>query len=1094
MRGGEMDDVIFNGTADRPARNLAEVSLLLDNADRSAPAAYNEGNEVEVIRRIERSIGSRYVINGRDVRLRDVQLLFADATSGANSTAIVGQGQVGTIINSKPQQRRGLLEEAAGIKGLHSRRHEAELRLKAAETNLGRVDDVMKTLEAQLAALKKQARQASRYRNISGHIRAAEAMLFHLRWLQAAAALSNAEAKLTEAEAEVASRTSEATRAATAQAEAAARLPALRETEAAAGAALNRLAVERGRLEEDENRVRAETERLTERLSQIESDFAREEAMLAEARETLARLGEEAARIEHQRLGEGEAMAAAAQRVQAQSAAVDAAEATMRTLTQAAATSEAERNALEQQMQEAETRLARLLTRLAETTFEIEQINAAERPTVPEENLAALRDAVTQAQAAAAQAEAAREQAVAAEFAARDAKAAADESLARVTAEHDALAGLLAINEDDLWPPLIDAVSVETGFEAALGAALGDDLNFAADTGAPVHWRQFPPFPDAPALPHGATALAAVVKAPPVLERRLSQVGLVESAADGARLAGALRQGQRLVDRDGNLWRWDGFTAAGTMAATAAQRLGQRRRLKQLKISAAETASAAVAQSESWQAAKALSEQALARASEAREGLRQEEAALAAAREAEAAAVRRNAELTARLATLRDMLGQLSADHRETEAQFTTARESAASLLTRQHFEDLLAAARGDLEGLRRTLGQYGAEQSEIVHLAKARADRLQALRAEQESWSGREAAGIRQIDALKQRRFRVKDELQAIATLPQEIARQHGEILSRIEHAEVARRDAADALAVAERELAECDRLARTAQEAQAAARETRVRIEAAVEQAIQYLKDIALQIRERLECEPQDALARADHGEGEPLPDMAAIEARLDRIRRERDNMGPVNLRADIEAEEIDQKMTALGTERDDLVQAIAKLRQGIASLNREGRERMLASFEQVNKHFQELFTTLFGGGRAHLAFVDSEDPLEAGLEIMASPPGKKLQSMSLLSGGEQALTAICLLFAVFLTNPAPICVLDEVDAPLDEANVGRFCDLIERLVGMTSTRFLIITHSSLTMSRMDRLFGVTMAERGVSQLVSVDLARAERLREAG
>jgi chromosome segregation protein len=256
--------------------------------------------------------------------------------------------------------------------------------------------------------------------------------------------------------------------------------------------------------------------------------------------------------------------------------------------------------------------------------------------------------------------------------------------------------------------------------------------------------------------------------------------------------------------------------------------------------------------------------------------------------------------------------------------------------------------------------------------------------------------------------------------------------------------------------------------------------------------LQSLTARARERLDCAPQEALALSQHDPSAELPEREGIETRLERLVRERENMGPVNLRAEAEATELDQQITGLQTERSDLVAAIARLRQGIASLNREGRERLLAAFEVVNGHFQTLFTRLFGGGRAHLALTEAEDPLEAGLEIMASPPGKRLQVMSLLSGGEQALTALALLFGVFLTNPAPICVLDEVDAPLDDANVDRFCTLVEELSRTTATRFLVITHHRMTMARMDRLFGVTMAERGVSKLVSVDLQEAETLRQ--
>ncbi|MCH8111362.1 MAG: hypothetical protein IH905_05325, partial [Proteobacteria bacterium] len=284
-----------------------------------------------------------------------------------------------------------------------------------------------------------------------------------------------------------------------------------------------------------------------------------------------------------------------------------------------------------------------------------------------------------------------------------------------------------------------------------------------------------------------------------------------------------------------------------------------------------------------------------------------------------------------------------------------------------------------------------------------------------------------------------------------------------------------------------------KAAQEELAEVRERRVRLESALETANQSLTDIAALIAERLECAPREALSKSDHKEGKELPDAPLVETRLDRLRGELDRMGPVNLRAELEADEIREQIDTLQSERDDLEAAIARLRQGISGLNREGRERLLASFNTVNAHFRDLFVRLFGGGRAHLALTEADDPLEAGLEIMASPPGKRLQTMSLLSGGEQALTAVCLLFAVFLTNPAPICVLDEVDAPLDESNVERFCNLVEDLSRDSDTRFLIITHNAITMARMDRLYGVTMAERGVSQLVSVDLTSAERLREA-
>ena len=317
--------------------------------------------------------------------------------------------------------------------------------------------------------------------------------------------------------------------------------------------------------------------------------------------------------------------------------------------------------------------------------------------------------------------------------------------------------------------------------------------------------------------------------------------------------------------------------------------------------------------------------------------------------------------------------------------------------------------------------------------------------------------------------------------------------MIDQIEKAEAERRAAADRLAEAENVLAEADRAIRAALEALSAAREEAARAEERLESAKRRLTDIAHEIRDRLEVEPDAVAALAGIAEGETLPDVASIEGELEKLRRDRERLGAVNLRAEEELREIEEQHGKLTTERDDLVEAIKRLRQGILNLNREARERLLASFAVVNGHFQRLFTELFGGGAAELQLIEHDDPLEAGLEILAKPPGKKPATLSLLSGGEQALTALALIFAVFLTNPAPICVLDEVDAPLDDHNVERFCNLLDEMTRSTDTRFVIITHNPITMARMNRLFGVTMAERGVSQLVSVDLDVAVKLREA-
>ena len=360
------------------------------------------------------------------------------------------------------------------------------------------------------------------------------------------------------------------------------------------------------------------------------------------------------------------------------------------------------------------------------------------------------------------------------------------------------------------------------------------------------------------------------------------------------------------------------------------------------------------------------------------------------------------------------------------------------------------------------------------------------------QSWADRKQGSGSRFEELTTRKAELEEVRAALASKPAELNQRRQALLTEIEKAEQNRRDAADKLTTAEARLAEADKILRTLETELARVREDRVRAEGSVDQARQTCYAIAERVDDRLECRPDQLFEIAGLDPEKPLPDLEPMERKVERLQRERETMGPVNLRAEQEMNELTEQIETLISERDDLIKAIDKLRRGINELNREGRQRLLQSFEEVNEHFKVLFGKLFGGGEAHLELTDADDPLDAGLEIMASPPGKKMQNLTLLSGGEQALTALSLLFAVFLTNPAPICVLDEVDAPLDDANVDRFCSMLDEMASQKATRFLVITHHRMTMARMDRLYGVTMSERGVSQLVSVDLQKAEQIRQ--
>ena len=1093
MRASEMDDVIFSGNTDRPARNHAEVSVVIDNADRKAPAAFNENETLEVSRRIMREQGSIFRVNGREVRARDVTVLFADASTGSRSPALVHQGRIGEIIQARPDQRRRLLEEAAGISGLHVRRHEAELRLKAAEHNLTRVEDVIGQLAAQVASLKTQARQAVRYRNISGQVRRTEALLFHLRWIAAKAEVADAERTKDEAVRVVAARTSEQTIATTRQAEVAAGLPALREAEARAAAALQRLLIARDALEREEARAKERIGELDRRLAQFAADLQREHTLAADAAAALERLDAEEKALR------AEAQASAAQlsgvndRVTEADAALLASEKSFAELTGALADLTARRNQLQAALLDHEQRATRLQAELINIDAGLEATGSGEP------DLAALGAALTGAQTALADAENASRAAETAHGRARDdidtaraPLAAAERRVQRLETEAKTIGKLLAVENKNLWPPVMDALSVAEGYEKALGAALGDDLDAPVDPSAPMRWAGAVLDPSDPALPDGVKALSDFVQAPPELARRLAQVGVVERA-DGPGLAATLKPGQRLVTREGDFWRWDGFATAAHAPTGAARRLAERGRLAAIEGELAAARSEMETKLRALEAAEATRAAAAAAEIKNRARWREAQQATDAAREEHAAAEREISRNAARISALKEARQRTSAGRDEANVGCDETKAALDALPAAADLEARLAKVNDDIAKDRAALAEVRVEAQTIARNAELADRRLQAIAAERAEWDERKNNAAAQIVTIGERAEEAKTERTELEHAPEKFASQRAALIGEIETATAARRTAADTLAEAETNLAEADKAARAALEAVGEARTEAARAEERRDGAGRRLADIEHEIREVLDVEPTAAAEVAEFKADDQLPDVAEIEAKLDRIRRERERLGSVNLLAEQELNEVEAQHGKLTSERDDLVEAIRRLRQGIGSLNSEARERLLASFATVNTNFQKLFAELFDGGNAELQLIESDDPLEAGLEIMAKPPGKKPVTLSLLSGGEQALTALALIFAVFLTNPAPICVLDEVDAPLDDYNVERFCDLLDEMTRSTDTRFVIITHNPITMARMNRLYGVTMAERGVSQLVSVDLEGAVKLREA-
>lgn len=1272
MRGGEMDDVIFAGTATRSGRNLAEVTLSLEDAEGLAPPPNHEQPELEIIRRINRGEGSNFRVNGKEVRARDVQTMFADIGSGARASAMVSQGRVSTLIQAKPEDRRQVLEEAAGIAGLRARRHEAELKLRQAETNLSRAEDLLGQLDTQRQGLQRQARQANRYRNLSGLVRQAEGEWLAILAARADAAQRVAGEQLAAAKSAVRNAEAEAEAAAIAAFEAEQAIPAPREAEAAARTALERRRVETEGLEAEERRARDALEAAEARLAQIRRDLSHAEGVLRDADAARERLmaeaealravegslpgraaaaqaaladataaaqaaeaaaeaatveaAEAAARVQsaaqartaaearharardaharlaadHETAARGripeEARAEAAAEVTAADAALEAARVALEAA-EAARAQAAEQHAqarraaaeagatatrAEEDRRGAEERLARITAQHAAMVAErdaalAEHIPPAERDAATAA-LSAATEAVQQAGAALDQAEAMRAWAAAAHAeAARAATAAAGER-ARAEAEVNALTAVLTAREPGAAAPILDQVGVPAGLEAALGAALGEALESPSAEDAPRYWRALPPLDATAPLPDGAVPLSRLVEAPAALARALSQIGLLPKGADGAALQAALRPGQSLVNEDGALWRWDGHTARAGAPTPGAVRLAQRNALRaaEARLDRAE-AEAATAEANRAEAAR-REEEARAAEGTAREGRAVAEAALNAARQAEGALAARHARAESRLAAIEPQLARLDADRIEAAAAkdaawaaiaalpdlpaLRRAAEDAGSAETRaqaaehaarearraaeatargarQHESTLAARAaeaesrlaalepqlarlgqecaeaeaalaaareaemvlpdldalRGAVAAARQALGEArGAEvtaRSDIAALESESARvaaRLMAVGEEAALWTARGEDAEARVVELRRRGNEAQTERDGLAEAPEDAAARLRGAASMLAESEATHAAAAAALSAAETRLRDSAEARRRIDAAFAAARESQVRAEAAAEAADAAGEAVAARIAERL---GEDAeLPEAP----DELSDAAEEKARrkVERLAREREEMGPVNLRAEIEVAEIEERVGQITTDRDEVQAAIAKLRGSIGHLNREGRERLREVFDRVDAEFRSLFSRLFGGGRAHLALVGSDDPLEAGLEIYAEPPGKKLATLSLLSGGEQALTALSLIFAVFRCHPAPVCVLDEVDAPLDDANVERLCDLLDAMAAESGTRFLVVTHHPLTMARMHRLYGVTMQERGVSRLLSVDLGQAVQMAE--
>ena len=1096
MRSGGMDDVIFAGAGSRAPKNFAEVVLGLQNVESNLSQLGDEMGQVEVVRRVTRDIGSSYRLNGKDARAKDVSMLFADSSTGAHSPSLVRQGQISELINANPKSRRRLLEEAAGISGLYQRRHEAELKLKSSEGNMARLQDVIEQLQTQIRILEKQAKQAARYRELAEDIRGNETYLLCKKWFEATKKLSAENDVLTIKTKGSASAEMEITSARKKRDLVESQLPDLRNEETRTAAALQRLIVEKEGIEREKERVEVNILDLKKRNSETHNDYVRQSKLVSDANDVIERLTWEKDQLNKLSDGHDEKIEKAQTEAFVAAQKLSDNEAKLDSNSEDFARLSARHQNIERQIEKAKNDLERAIEELYQskeniTKLETEKLEKQEILNKKSKHFQNCKEESVISENSLQNIEKIRGEAVSDELQKRVDFSTHEGKLAALEAEKSALQGLISSYSGES-EQIFDKVRISKGLEAALGAAFSDDFK------APVifsnektGWFELPDLPGISELPEGVLPIADKVTAPQALTRRLSTIGLVNSI-DGPRLQKALKAGQKLVSTEGNLWRWDGYCCiAEDNLPEAALRLKQENRLIDL------TTEISLIKKE-LDESKVYLEEAYTKFNDV-------EKASVVARE-----VRRSCD--EKLSETSRAVNQVESELSIVTSKLHSLNENAC--LRKKDKEDLeiellelnkVFKSLGDLESRRRFLEEhrYIVDQSRLSMVEKralfdqarrdadSRLKRITELDVDLKNWSQRLLAGHESMIELDKRKMTAIKELEVAELLPNTLVNRRESLIQFLIDADLKKVEAAETLSRKESEFRTLVTKERENGRAVSELREDVARASALTENAELNLKELQKSIKEETTHEPEDLL-KALPINLEEIPNVFEIEAKLYKLKNNRDALGAVNLRAEEDSKELTQECENLFLEKTDLENAIKKLRSAIITLNSEGRSRLLDAFEEVNKNFGELFKSLFGGGVAELSFVESDDPLDAGLEIICQPPGKKLSTLSLLSGGEQTLTALALIFSVFRANPSPICVLDEVDAPLDDANVDRFCGLLDEMTRTTDTRFMIITHHPLSMSRMDRLYGITMVERGVSQLVSVDLKKAEELLE--
>ena len=1102
LRAGEMNDVIFSGTKGRPSRNSAEVILTIENNNEKLLQTYTNSDEIEVSRKIEKDEGSTYRINNKEVRQRDVQILYADIAIGSRSNAIVDQGQVGKIINSKAQERRQILEEAAGISGIHARKHETELKLKSTEVNLEKLEEIVTNDRMRLKELSRQSNQAKRYKIISENIRELDAIILYQRWNKNLINIERLKKELETFTENVNKVTRKISSKSLQQEKIENDLSPLREDAQKYANLLNKFKVEYDLLIKEEESLSLEQATQKENIKYLKMEILNEENLhkeldnqFKELDNVISKISSNNTNINLSQLNEN---LENAKKEEAYNSEV---------LTEAERVLSyniSQRDNLNNDISKLKLQNIDAVNNLKNTREELNNLNNISKDNDKKDifykDINILKKKL--------QEEDINEELIIKKIdlvkveikkfneQTNEKKIVLQGKLRNIdqyNASKDILTKLFESDEKNI---VINYLKFPKGFEKAIEASLGHGLKAALEKSS-IEWRNIEQN-TLNKLPEGIISLSEHAKGVPEVFNILKLTGLVENTVQGDLLQHKLMPGQQLVTKNGGLWRWDGYTHNEDAKTPANQILQNKTNLIDLN-SKIKTSLLEADKYESiilnLHSKIELAEKNIREYNtkllninnnkiEIRNTIEQKQNALSIYIENHNENKTKLAILQSSKLKYKQLLETLSNDM----DNYQNKEKSLISIeILKKNIDQITIKNNEKKIELSNQISIYQKELSTIEN----KENQLTQLKNEQFRLNAQLTNIINRINNLKNNQSKAELNLKNLDFKPIKIEDSKIKILKEIDNLEENLTKTSNLLSESENTNKNITNDLRSYNEELILYRENRARQEGLLQQSHERQNDDKEIIYEKLNISPDKFNEIIDISK--EFLDIEQSNLALEKLIIQRERIGPVNLIAEEDSEKLRIKLEEIEKEKEDLINAISKLRTSIRTINKEARSKLLEAFDEVNKYFKELFINLFGGGEAYLKLEGSDDPLESGLELMASPPGKKLQQMSLLSGGEQALTAMALIFSVFLTKPSPICVLDEVDAPLDESNVDRFLDLIDSISKKSGTRFLVVTHHRLTMARMDRLYGITMQEPGVSQLVSVSLKEAEKIKIA-